>query len=55
MLIFEFVAGFRPGISNAEDCGEKRTNWDHDLAQLGPYQNTWRMIHRGGVAANKGV
>jgi serine/threonine protein kinase len=55
MLMFEFVAGFLSQAPNPADCGEKRTNSDHDLAQLGPYQQTWRMIQTGGVAANKGV
>jgi hypothetical protein len=34
MLGFAVVAASSASIAIPVDCGEKRTNWDHDLAQL---------------------
>jgi hypothetical protein len=31
---FAVVAASSASTEIREDCGEKRTNWDHDLAQL---------------------
>jgi hypothetical protein len=34
MLVFAASAAVSQSCANCADCGEKRTNWDHDLAQL---------------------
>jgi serine/threonine protein kinase len=53
--MFEVVAPLASCPANRADCGRKRTNWDHDLAQLGQYQETLAAHLSGRGAADKGA